>query len=84
MDVHDQADHAVAAFPRRRQCVTSALDAQPGSPGIAARSRALLPGLLLCLTVAMAAGFMSSQYGGPQVLYALLIGLAFGFVLFDK
>jgi len=48
----------------------------PGSPSIAARSRALLPGLLLCLTVAMAAGFMSSQYGGPQVLYALLIGLA--------
>ncbi|HET9023221.1 MAG TPA: putative sulfate exporter family transporter [Burkholderiaceae bacterium] len=41
-----------------------------------ARARALLPGLLVCLTVAMAAGFMSQQYGGPQVLYALLIGLA--------
>jgi len=44
--------------------------------GLVARTRTLLPGLLLCLTVAMAAGFMSSQYGGPQVLYALLIGLA--------
>ncbi len=38
--------------------------------------RPLVPGLLLCATVAMAAGFMSNQYGGPQVLYALLIGLA--------
>lgn len=42
----------------------------------AARLRALLPGVLLCVTVGMAAGFMSQQYGGPQVLYALLIGLA--------
>ena len=40
------------------------------------KARALVPGLLVCLTVAMAAGFMSQQYGGPQVLYALLIGLA--------
>ncbi|MGB3427169.1 MAG: putative sulfate exporter family transporter [Burkholderiaceae bacterium] len=40
------------------------------------RARALAPGVLVCLTVAMAAGFMSQQYGGPQVLYALLIGLA--------
>lgn len=45
------------------------------SPAIA-HIRAVLPGLLVCLTVAMAAGFMSQQYGGPQVLYALLIGLA--------
>ena len=44
--------------------------------GLSARFRALLPGLLLCLTVAMAAGFMSNQYGGPHGLYALLLGLA--------
>jgi uncharacterized integral membrane protein (TIGR00698 family) len=48
----------------------------PNVEGRTARARALVPGLLVCLTVAMAAGFMSQQYGGPQVLYALLIGLA--------
>jgi uncharacterized integral membrane protein (TIGR00698 family) len=45
-------------------------------PATAEQIRAQLPGVLLCLTVAMAAGFMASQYGGPQVLYALLLGLA--------
>lgn len=47
-----------------------------GAYGALGRVRALVPGLLVCLTVAMAAGFMAQQYGGPQVLYALLIGLA--------
>lgn len=47
-----------------------------GPRALVGQLRALLPGLLLSLTVAMAAGFMSRQYGGPQVLYALLIGLA--------
>jgi uncharacterized integral membrane protein (TIGR00698 family) len=34
------------------------------------------PGVMLCVTIAMASGYMAEQYGGPQVLYALLIGLA--------
>jgi uncharacterized integral membrane protein (TIGR00698 family) len=45
-----------------------------GAP--AARVWPLVPGVMLCVTVAMASGFMAKQYGGPQVLYALLIGLA--------
>lgn len=41
---------------------------------------ALLPGLLVCGVIALAAGFLSEHYGGPQLLYALLIGLAFHFI----
>ena len=37
----------------------------------------LLPGLLICLVVAMSAQFVSEHYGGPAILYALLLGMAF-------
>lgn len=40
-----------------------------------------LPGVLVCLVIALAATFLSEHYGGPQLLYALLIGLAFHFLL---
>lgn len=39
--------------------------------------RALWPGLMLVLVVALAAGFVSDHYGGPTLLYALLLGMAF-------
>jgi uncharacterized integral membrane protein (TIGR00698 family) len=39
-----------------------------------------LPGLLLCLLIAMSTNFLSQNYGGPQLLYALLIGLALHFL----
>lgn len=35
-----------------------------------------LPGLLVCIFIALATGFLSQNYGGPQLLYALLIGLS--------
>jgi len=38
------------------------------------------PGVLVCLVIALAATFVSRHYGGPQLLYALLIGLAFHFL----
>ena len=38
------------------------------------------PGLLLCAVIAMAASLISGQHGGPQLLYALLIGVAFHFL----
>ncbi|MGH8832504.1 MAG: putative sulfate exporter family transporter [Polaromonas sp.] len=38
------------------------------------------PGVLVCLVIALAATFISEHYGGPQLLYALLIGLAFHFL----
>ena len=39
-----------------------------------------LPGVLLCGVIALAATFISEHYGGPQLLYALLMGLAFHFL----
>jgi uncharacterized integral membrane protein (TIGR00698 family) len=41
------------------------------------------PGLSLCAVVALAATFVSEHYGGPQLLYALLIGLALNFLATD-
>ena len=38
------------------------------------------PGVLVCLVIALAATFVAEHYGGPQLLYALLIGLAFHFL----
>lgn len=38
------------------------------------------PGAIVCITIAFAATFLSEHYGGPQLLYALLIGLAFHFL----
>ncbi len=37
------------------------------------------PGLLLCGTIAAAATFLSEHYGGPAMLFALLLGIAFNF-----
>jgi uncharacterized integral membrane protein (TIGR00698 family) len=39
------------------------------------------PGLLLCVMIALASTFLAEHYGGPQLLYALLIGLAFHFMV---
>ena len=38
------------------------------------------PGTLICVIIALASTFISEHYGGPQLLYALLFGLAFHFV----
>jgi uncharacterized integral membrane protein (TIGR00698 family) len=42
--------------------------------------RRLAPGLLACATVAMASTFISDHHGGPTLLYALLLGMAFFFL----
>ena len=42
-----------------------------------------LPGTMVCVVIALAATFLSEHYGGPQLLYALLIGLAFHFLSTD-
>jgi uncharacterized integral membrane protein (TIGR00698 family) len=61
----------------------------PAAPGTPApwhprrwlgRLRELGPGLLVCVVIALASTFLSEHYGGPQLLYALLIGLAFHFI----
>lgn len=44
----------------------------------------LFPGVLVCVTIAAAAQFLSGHYGAPQMLFALLLGLAFHFLSDDK
>lgn len=45
-----------------------------------ARGRILFPGLLAAVTVAIAARFLSEHYGGPTMLFALLLGMGFHFL----
>jgi uncharacterized integral membrane protein (TIGR00698 family) len=40
--------------------------------------RAGFPGFLVCATIAAAASFLSGHYGGPPMLFAVLLGLALG------
>ena len=42
--------------------------------------RPLLPGLVLCAVVALAAVFLARHYGAPVMLMALLLGLALNFL----
>jgi uncharacterized integral membrane protein (TIGR00698 family) len=43
----------------------------------------LAPGVMVSVVLAMAATFVSAGYGGPTVLYALLLGMAFNFMAQD-
>ncbi len=47
---------------------------------LANRARALYPGLLICLLIALASTFIADHYGGPTLLYALLFGMALHFL----
>jgi uncharacterized integral membrane protein (TIGR00698 family) len=42
--------------------------------------RANWPGIAIAVVIALAASFVSTTYGGPQLLYALFFGLAFHFL----
>lgn len=44
------------------------------------RVETLLPGFLLCFVVGMAAKFVSEHYGGPTILYALLMGMSLNYL----
>ena len=52
--------------------------------GAAAQTRTIVPGVLLALTVAAAAGFVADHYGGPVMLLALLIGMRWRSSLKDR
>ena len=41
---------------------------------------AALPGVLLCVLIALAASFLAEHAGGPPLVYALALGLALNFV----
>ena len=43
-----------------------------------------MPGLLLSATIALAVRFVSDRLGGPAMLYALLFGMAFNFLIEDE
>lgn len=45
-----------------------------------ARARELAPGIAVAALIALAATFLSDHYGAPVMLFALLIGMAFGFL----
>ena len=49
----------------------------------ATAARRLAPGILMCATIAAAASFLSDHYGGPVMLFALLLGIAFHFLSQD-
>ena len=46
--------------------------------------KAYTPGIIICLTVAAAARFLSEHYGAPQMLFALLIGMTLHFLMEDE
>ena len=46
--------------------------------------RVAMPGLLLSATIALAVRFVSDRLGGPAMLYALLFGMAFNFLIEDE
>ncbi|HZH26674.1 MAG TPA: putative sulfate exporter family transporter [Azospirillaceae bacterium] len=50
---------------------------------LSAQAAAAWRGLLVCTLIAAAAAFVSGHYGGPVVLYALLMGLACTFLRDD-
>lgn len=50
---------------------------------VRAEARRLFPGLVICLTIAAAARFLSNHYGAPHMLFALLLGMAFHFLSAD-
>lgn len=43
-------------------------------------SKTNFPGLLVAATIAVASQFVSEHYGGPAILFALLLGIAFNFL----
>lgn len=64
-------------------------DALMGAPNAVARAGVFspawlrLPGFALACVLALAATFVSSMHGGPQMLYALLMGVAFHYLSKD-
>lgn len=40
----------------------------------------VLPGLMICVTIALATTFIADHYGGPTLLYALLFGMTLHFL----
>lgn len=52
----------------------------PGKSTPAAAAARVFPGVAVAAVIAMASTFLSEHYGGPVMLFALLIGMAFHFL----
>ncbi|WP_404415087.1 putative sulfate exporter family transporter [Vreelandella aquamarina] len=55
----------------------------PGKAGLIQRAghyRTIGRGLLVCVTIALATTFIADHYGGPTLLYALLLGMSLHFL----
>jgi uncharacterized integral membrane protein (TIGR00698 family) len=50
------------------------------APRLAANAGEVWPGALTALTIGTAAVFVASRYGGPALVFALLLGMAFNFL----
>jgi uncharacterized integral membrane protein (TIGR00698 family) len=58
----------------------------PAIPSVAAWSapgRVLFPGVLACGVVAAAASFLAQHYGAPEMLFAMLLGMAMSFLALE-
>lgn len=56
----------------------------PVAGDLRSRIGIVMPGLLFAAMVALAATFLSEHYGGPAMLFALLLGMAFNFLADDE
>ena len=54
-----------------------------GAGALPVSCKRIWPGLAIGMVIALAATFVSTAYGGPQLLYALFFGLAFHFLSED-
>ncbi|MBB3141304.1 YeiH family protein [Halomonas organivorans] len=53
---------------------------QRSLPGLLALCQRIMPGLMICITIALATTFIADHYGGPTLLYALLFGMTLHFL----
>ena len=49
-------------------------------PAFFAKAQAVMPGVMICITIALATTFIADHYGGPTLLYALLFGMTLHFL----
>lgn len=48
--------------------------------GIRNKAQQVMPGVIICVTIALATTFIADHYGGPTLLYALLFGMTLHFL----
>jgi len=49
-------------------------------PGLFSAGQKVMPGVMICVTIALATTFIADHYGGPTLLYALLFGMTLHFL----